>query len=104
MDGEKLTTSLYCLQCQEEVEHEIIYRAGIVQSIICKKCGLEIGFDKKKLLALYGEELVERVLTKPRRLSEEYEKDLTEFLKNLPLRILTKPYRMLKELESFRDS
>jgi len=51
-------------------------------------------------VALYGEQLIERILTKPQRLTEEYRRDLFEFFSTIPFRIITKPYRMLKEFES----
>jgi len=74
-----------------------------VRTIQCEECGLEVSFDHVKLFALYGEDLVKRVLTKPLRLSEEYEKDLFAFVSSIPFRIITKPYRLLKELESLQD-
>lgn len=103
MDKEEITTVLRCLSCQRETEHRLIYQGDIVKSIVCQECGLEISFDKDRLLALYGEDLVKRVLTKPYRITEEYREDLVKFFSSIPFRIITKPYRMLKEIDSLRD-
>ncbi len=81
----------------------MIYQGDIVKSIVCQECGLEISFDKDRLLALYGEDLVKRVLTKPYRITEEYKEDLVKFFSSIPFRIITKPYRILKEIDSLHD-
>lgn len=96
-------TSFLCLACQRETEHRVLYQGGVVKSIVCQECGLEIGLDRAKLIALYGEQLVERILTKPQRLTEEYQRDLVAFFSTIPFRVITKPYRMLKEFESLCD-
>lgn len=98
---EEVVTSFLCLACQRETKHRVSYQGGIAKSITCQECGLEIGLDRAKLVALYGEQLVQRILTKPQRLTEEYQRDLVAFFSTIPFRIITKPYRMLKEFESF---
>jgi hypothetical protein len=103
VEKEEITTVFVCLFCQKETEHRVVYQGGIVRSIICKECGLGVGLDRTKLVALYGEKLIERILTKPQRLTEEYKKDLVEFFSTIPFRILTKPYRMLREFESLSE-
>ena len=41
---------------------------------------------------------MKRILTKPYRMTEELEKDITKFIISLPIRIITKPYRIAKEV------
>jgi len=41
---------------------------------------------------------VERILTKPYRMTKELEEDLTKFILSLPIRIITKPYRIAREV------
>lgn len=96
-------TSLTCLRCQKDTLHGVFYQGDVIRTIRCQECGLEVSFDQTKLLALYGEDLLKRVLTKPRRLTEEYQKDLFAFFSSIPFRIVTKPYRMLKEFGSLQD-
>ena len=103
LEQEELKTILHCVRCQKDCEHIVNYRRGMIYSIVCKECAMEIGFDQNKLLACYGEDLVKRVITKPRRITEEYEKDLIRFVSNIPFRIMTKPYRIIKEIDSFKN-
>ena len=103
MEPEEMKTILHCVRCQKNCEHVVIYHRGMISSIVCQECGIEIGFDQKKLMACYGEDLVNRVLTKPRRITEEYEKDLIKFMKDIPFRIITKPYRLIKEIDPFKN-
>ncbi|MGQ9474333.1 MAG: bh protein [Candidatus Caldatribacteriaceae bacterium] len=98
-----MKTTLTCLRCQKDTPHRVLYQVNMIRAIRCEECGLEVSFDQAKLLTLYGEELLKRVLTKPRRLAEEYKKDLFTFFSSIPFRIVTKPYRILKELESLQD-
>ncbi|HSV31248.1 MAG TPA: hypothetical protein VLH40_04395 [Atribacteraceae bacterium] len=103
MDKDEIRTILACLRCQRETQHRITYSSGVVKTILCEECRLEIKIDPIKLLALYGEDLVKRVLTKPGRITEEYEKDFFTFFLNIPFRIATKPYRMFKEIRSLKE-
>ncbi|QPM69473.1 hypothetical protein RT761_02706 [Atribacter laminatus] len=98
-----MKTILHCVRCQKDCEHVVHYHRGMISSIVCQECGIEIGFDQNKLMACYGEDLVNRVLTKPRRITEEYEKDLIKFMKDIPFRIITKPYRLIKEIDPFKN-
>jgi len=103
LEPEEIKTILQCVRCQKDCEHTVVYRGGMISSIICQECGIEVGFDQKKLMAYYGEDLVNRVLTKPRRITEEYEKDLIRFVRDIPFRIITKPYRLIKEIDPFKN-
>ncbi|NLJ37647.1 MAG: bh protein [Candidatus Atribacteria bacterium] len=103
MESEEIKTILHCVRCQKDCEHIVYYQKGMISSIVCQECGIEIGFDQKKFMAYYGEDLVSRILTKPRRITEEYEKDLIKFMRDIPFRIITKPYRMIKEIDPFKN-
>ncbi len=94
----KIKTELFCLHCGKEVPHTIVYAGRYLNRIKCDRCGTEIALDRKKILESYATDTVERVLTKPHRLTEEMRRDLTTFITSLPIRILTKPYRMAKEI------
>ncbi len=93
-----IKTKLFCLHCQKEVPHEIHYFDVALSLIRCKECGTEIKLDKKRILEIESLEFVDRLFTKPRRLTEELRKDLTQFLSTMPIRIATKPYRIAKEI------
>ncbi|MCD6427423.1 MAG: hypothetical protein J7L03_04955 [Caldisericaceae bacterium] len=90
---------LYCIHCGKETPHELVYIGNELQKIKCLTCGMEIFFDKKKLLLTYSEDLVKRILTKPSRISKEALGDLSDFLETFPLRVITKPKRMVDEIK-----
>jgi hypothetical protein len=54
--------------------------------------------NAEKLLETYTADLIDRALTKPHRITEEIKKDLSHFLKSMPIRIMTKPYRVAREV------
>ena len=68
------------------------------KSIKCAECGSEIEIRREKLIGNYAVDFIERILTKPYRMTRELEKDLTKFILSLPIRIITKPYRIAKEV------
>jgi len=81
----KVKAQLFCLHCNKETNHTIT-------------CGNEIRINREKLLETYTADFIDRVLTKPHRITEEIKKDLSHFLKSMPIRILTKPYRVAREI------
>jgi len=101
MKVKKMEAGLYCLHCKEEVDHEITYINSQIKSIRCLQCNKtkELKIDIKK--ELY-KELVERISTKPTRMTEEYRKDLSHLLLSLPVRAIKKPYRLLKDVNTTR--
>jgi hypothetical protein len=101
MKVKKMEAGLYCLHCKEEVDHEITYINSQIKSIRCLQCNKtkELKIDMKK--ELYRE-IVERISTKPTRMTEEYRKDLSHLLFSLPFRAIKKPYRLLKDVNTSR--
>jgi DNA-directed RNA polymerase subunit RPC12/RpoP len=103
MSVEKVTTTLYCVRCGKETLQEIFYVGNELEKIKCLECGLEVSFSKERLLLDYSVDLVKRIITKPQRISDEAFKDLSKFLKTIPMRIITKPGRMIGEIKRLLD-
>ncbi|ADL08181.1 hypothetical protein [Thermosediminibacter oceani] len=95
----KMEAELFCLHCNKDTPHVVTYVGKILKSIKCEECGNEIEIKREKLLENYAAEFIERILTKPYRMTRELEKDITKFILSLPIRIITKPYRIVKEVE-----
>jgi len=93
----KIETELFCLHCDKETLHMITYSGKYLHRIRCKECGTEISLDRKRILESYTADTLDRILTKPHRMTEEMRKDLTSFITSLPVRIVTKPIRLAKE-------
>ena len=94
----KMKTDLFCLHCDRETRHVITYLGPYLNRIRCEECGTELALDRKKILEGYAADTIDRVFTKPLRMTEEMRKHLTAFITSLPIRIMTKPYRMAKEI------
>ena len=99
MSKSTIDASLFCTGCNQETEHQIEYLNGKITSITCMACGSSVHMDHGSMSSYYKEEVINRLLTKPVRMTREMQNDLNGFLKSLPHRVITKPYRVYKEWE-----
>lgn len=95
-----MKAELFCLYCNKDTPHIVTYAGNVLKSIKCKECGNEIEIRRDKLIENYAVDFIERILTKPYRMTRELEEDITKFILSLPIRIITKPYRLVKEVEN----
>lgn len=102
MEITKMKAELFCIECNEDTVHEIVYIGDHIDIITCKKCNTCLEIDEKMALTEYTLDIFKRVFSKPERMSKEMSKDLSEFLKTIPFRIVTKPYRMIKEFKEVK--
>jgi len=94
----KMKADLFCLHCNKDTPHVVSYAGTTLKSVKCMECGSEIEIKREKLIGNYAMDFIERILTKPYRMTAELEKDLTKFILSLPIRIITKPYRIAREV------
>ncbi|TBL81677.1 bh protein [Paenibacillus thalictri] len=101
MEEKKMEAELYCLPCRGETVHTIVYINNKLSKIECQACHHlhVISINVKE--ELYHE-ILERIISKPTRMSKEYKADLTLFLKSLPIRMLSKPFRVYKEARTMK--
>ena len=85
--SETVETGRFCLDCKEETLHVLHYTDGLLKEGRCTKCG-RVFRNKIKLLEVYGEKLMERVLTKPLRLAAEIKEKPAETILGLPGRAI----------------
>ena len=97
MANNELKAMLFCLHCNEDTKHTITYKNDKIESIQCEQCGVAIKVDHEYVQKHYKEEIVERVLSKPARMTKEMEEDIGVFFSRLPYRVISKPYRLIKE-------
>lgn len=95
----RMEAELFCLHCNKDTLHVVTYVGNTLKSVKCTQCGNEIEIRKEKLLGNYAVDFIERILTKPYRMTKELEGDIKKFILSLPIRIITKPYRIVKEVE-----
>ncbi|AZO94762.1 bh protein [Halocella sp. SP3-1] len=94
----KINTNLFCINCNEETEHIILYLDDEIKSIECKKCHRISGIDKNELLELYTIDTVKHILTEPFKLNKKIKEEGSTFLYSFPKRIFSKPYRIVKDI------
>ncbi|UOF90395.1 hypothetical protein LSG31_21485 [Fodinisporobacter ferrooxydans] len=100
----EVETELFCVQCAKDSLHTVVYINGIIYKITCETCG-KIVVNGTLSKEVYGR-LVERALTKPKRMKQEIEQEikLGELRKmmRLPLRMVSKPFRLYHEVEGIK--
>lgn len=92
-----IEADLFCVNCENETTHEIEYKDEQIYRITCENCGIQVQINQEFVNKHFKEEFIKRIFTKPVRMTEEMEADLSLFLKSLPSRVISKPYRVYKE-------
>lgn len=101
MKKSEMEASLFCIHCNDETPHLIVYINNEITSVQCENCQTNKGIQLDVMKEFY-KEIYKRVSTKPSRITEEYKKDLSKFLHRLPYRVLSKPYRLMRDLNESR--
>jgi transcription elongation factor Elf1 len=102
MEYKEMEAILFCIHCNDERDHVITYINGKISRIECTSCHhtVEIKVD---LLKEFYQEVYEKIVNKPVKITEEYRKDLSKFLLSLPIRIIKKPYSLYKYIKQTRS-
>ncbi len=95
--SETVETERFCLNCKEETIHVLHYADDLLKEGRCTKCG-RVFRNRVRLLEVYGEKLMERVLTKPLRLAAEIKEKPAETILGLPSRAIKKPFKEARRL------
>ncbi|MDN5351864.1 MAG: hypothetical protein PWQ12_783 [Clostridiales bacterium] len=103
MSVTKMTSELYCVNCEKNTIHEVLYVGDHIERITCLECETYLEIDENVVLSNYALDLWKRVRTKPERMTSEFKEDLSTFLCSMPMRVVTKPYRMVKEFKEIKD-
>ena len=85
MNTTKFQAELYCINCNENTIHEITYIGDNIEKISCKRCESELHINEDLILSAYAVEILQRIRTKPERMSEEMKSDLGKFLYSIPI-------------------
>ncbi len=119
---EPTDVDLLCTPCMMTTSHTITYVDGRLASIECENCHRRVEVHEQEptqgnqagpashhitlsgIHQIYSADFAQRILTKPHRIGEQLQEDLSLFLITLPLRLITKPYRLTKEILRHDDS
>lgn len=101
MKETKMTTELYCLRCHRDTPHSLTYLNSTISKIQCLSCSRthRVHVDIKH--ELY-QELLERIKSKPSRITKEYKKNMSMFLKIFPRRVIHKPLKLYREAKEVK--
>lgn len=102
MKKHDMYAGLFCIHCNEETEHKVTYVNNEISRIECNQCHHIIKLNVDLMKEFYRE-VFDHIATKPSRMTEEYKKDLSQFLFSLPIRVVTKPYRFYRYLKDTVD-
>lgn len=101
MKETSLDAELYCPRCLSMTVHQMIYLNDRISRIECGTCGRAIGIRVDVKYELYNE-LLNRIMTKPTRITKEYRDNVGLFLRTFPRRLSSKPFRLMKEVKEAR--
>jgi hypothetical protein len=96
MKETNMVVDLYCIQCLDDTLHKITYINKKISDIECQVCQKKVVIFIDIKRELY-QELLQRVQTKPSRITKEYKENLNLFLRTFPTRIVSKPFRLYRE-------
>ncbi|WP_232696321.1 hypothetical protein [Brevibacillus daliensis] len=91
-----IETELYCMTCLGQAPHTVIYVNDILYKVTCEQCGKESVMEPDLIKEIYTQ-YVDRIISKPHRITQEFREDLSHFISTLPYRVISKPYRTYQE-------
>ncbi|MBN2072510.1 MAG: bh protein [Actinobacteria bacterium] len=98
MKDEEAKIMLYCINCDQETNHTVHYIGNYLRSISCDRCSRKIEIDRRHLRTVFAEDFINRILTKPHRMTEDMKKAIAVLIPFFPKRLITEPLNVLKEI------
>jgi len=89
---------LYCINCNKETPHTVHYIGNYLKSVVCDVCKKSIEIDRRHLRTVFAEDFIDRILTKPHRITEDMKKAFASLIPFLPKRLFMEPIKVLKEV------
>jgi DNA-directed RNA polymerase subunit RPC12/RpoP len=94
------TTTLTCVACGRECEHELVVVGRLLHSTRCLECGHEVRHEQRDLMAAYLNDLEHRLMTKPLRMVRRALDNPVGFVAGLPAALLRQPGKFAEELRT----
>lgn len=89
-----MKADLYCLHCNKNTSHTILYYNKHISSIKCNECKMEI--ELKIDSTISKNNAIKRLLVEPFKITEELQEEFNNFLSTIPIRIINSPSKYLK--------
>src|SRR4030043_2082918 len=98
MKDEEAKITLFCISCNEETSHTVQYIGSFLRSVSCDNCTKKIEIDRRHLRTVFAEDFIDRILTKPHRMTEDMKRAFATLMPFLPKRLFKEPLKVLKEI------
>lgn len=89
---------LFCINCNKESPHTVYYIGSYLRSVVCDSCNKKIEIDRRHLRTVFAEDFINRILTKPHRMTEDMKKAFATLLPFFPKRLFEEPLKVFKEV------
>jgi len=98
MKDEEAKIVLFCINCDKESFHTVNYIGSYLRSVSCNNCSRTIEIDRRHLRTVFAEDFINRILTKPHRMTEDMKKAVATLMPFFPKRLIREPIKVLKEI------
>jgi hypothetical protein len=98
MKDEISKITMFCINCNEETPHTVQYIGNFLRSITCDNCTKKIEIDRRHLRTVFAEDFIDRILTKPHRMTEDMKKALATLTPFFPKRLFKEPLQVFREI------
>jgi hypothetical protein len=98
MKDEITKITLFCINCNEETPHTVQYIGSYLRSVSCDSCTKKIEVDRRHLRTVFAEDFIDRILTKPHRMTEDMKRAIAILMPFFPKRLIKEPLKVLKEI------
>jgi hypothetical protein len=98
MKDEITKITLFCINCNEETPHTVQYIGSYLRSVSCDNCTKKIEIDRRHLRTVFAEDFIDRILTKPHRMTEDMKRAVAILMPFFPKRLIREPLKVLKEI------
>lgn len=98
MKDEEAKIVLFCINCNRESPHTVQYIGSYLRSVSCDNCSRIIEIDRRHLRTVFAEDFINRILTKPHRMTEDMKKAVATLMPFFPKRLIREPLKVLKEI------
>jgi hypothetical protein len=98
MKDEKAKIVLFCVNCNKESPHTVYYIGNYLRSVVCDNCNRKIEIDRRHLRTVFAEDFINRILTKPHRMTEDMKKAIATLMPFFPKRLFKEPLKVMKEI------
>jgi len=93
---EKIT--LFCVNCGKDTSHTVNYIGSFLKSIKCDKCEKKVEIDRRHLRTVFAEDFINRILTKPHRVTEDMKRVFSTIVPFFPKRLIKEPLKVVREI------